>query len=61
MQFLQRSTHFSKNVLQTVGRKLQEDSGTGGFELFMFGKAQNCMERDLGSMTDIIIGFHLSR
>jgi hypothetical protein len=24
---------FIENVLQTVGRKLQEDSGTGGFDL----------------------------
>jgi hypothetical protein len=29
MHFLQRSTHFSKKVLQTVCRKLQENSGTG--------------------------------
>jgi len=34
MQFLQRSTHF-ENVLQTVCRKLQEDSGTGGFDLLI--------------------------
>jgi hypothetical protein len=29
-----------ENVLQTVCRKLQEDSGTGGFDLFMVGKVQ---------------------
>jgi hypothetical protein len=29
-----------ENVLQTVCRKLQEDSGTGGFDLLMVGKAQ---------------------
>jgi hypothetical protein len=27
-------------VLQTVCRELQEDSGIGGFDLFMVGKAQ---------------------
>jgi hypothetical protein len=27
-------------LLQTVCCKLQEDSGTGGFDLFMAGKAQ---------------------
>jgi hypothetical protein len=44
MHFLQRSTNLMKNVPQTVCRKLQEDSGTGGFlprsSLFMVGKAQ---------------------
>jgi hypothetical protein len=29
-----------ENVLQTVCCKLQEDSGTGGFDLFMVGKDQ---------------------
>jgi hypothetical protein len=29
-----------ENVLQTVCRKLQEDSGTGGFDPFMVAKAQ---------------------
>jgi hypothetical protein len=30
---------FLENVLQTVCRKLQEDSGTSGFDLFMVEKA----------------------
>jgi hypothetical protein len=34
MHFLQRSTRV-ENVLQTVCRKLQEDSGTGGFDLLI--------------------------
>jgi hypothetical protein len=29
-----------ENVLQTVCRKLQDDSGTGGFDPFMVGKSQ---------------------
>jgi hypothetical protein len=44
MHFLQRSTHFSKTLLHTVCRKLQEDSGTGSFlprsSLFVVEKAQ---------------------
>jgi hypothetical protein len=28
-----------ENVLQTICRKLQEDSGTGSFDLFVVGKA----------------------
>jgi hypothetical protein len=35
MHFLQRSTRFSKNMLQTVCRKLQEDSGAGGIGLLI--------------------------
>jgi hypothetical protein len=31
---------FLKNVLHTICHKLQEDSGTSGFDLFMVGKAQ---------------------
>jgi hypothetical protein len=47
MHFLQRSTHFSKNELQTVCRKLQKDSGAGGFDLgapfSWLEKPRNCM------------------
>jgi hypothetical protein len=43
-----------ENVLQTVCCKLQEDSGTGGFDLgapfSWLEKPGNCMERDLNCM-----------
>jgi hypothetical protein len=43
-----------ENVLQTVCRKLQEDSGTGGFDLrapfSWLGKPRNRMGRDLDSI-----------
>jgi hypothetical protein len=64
MHFLQSSTHFSK-TLQTVCRKLQEDSGTGGFGLgALFSwleKLINLMGRDLDCMADVLIGIHRSR
>jgi hypothetical protein len=37
-----------ENVLQTVCRKLQEDSGTGGFDLFTAGKAQKSHDARFG-------------
>jgi hypothetical protein len=40
MHFLQRSTPLLENVLQTVCRKLQDDSGTGGFGLLITQKPQ---------------------
>jgi hypothetical protein len=47
-----------ENVLQTVCRKLQEESGTGGFELrapfSWLEKARNCMGRDLDCMADVL-------
>jgi hypothetical protein len=54
-----------ENVLQTVCRKLQEDSETGGFDLgapfSWLEKSRNRMGRDLDSMADVIMGFHRSR
>jgi hypothetical protein len=54
-----------ENMLQTVCRNLQEDSGTGdldfGAPFFMVGKPRNRMGRDLDCMADVLMGFHLSR
>jgi hypothetical protein len=54
-----------ENVLQTVCRKLQEDSGTGGFDLgapfSWLEKPINRMERDLNCKADVLMGFHRSR
>jgi hypothetical protein len=54
-----------ENVLQTVCRKLQEDSGTGGFDLWApflwLEKPRNRMGRDLGCMADVLMGFHRSQ
>jgi hypothetical protein len=46
-----------ENVLQTVRRKLQEDSGIGGFDLLMWlEKPKNLMGRELDCMTDVLMG-----
>jgi hypothetical protein len=54
-----------ENMLKTVCRKLQEDSGTGGFDLgapiSWLEKPRNRMGRDLDRMTDVVMGFHRSR
>jgi hypothetical protein len=57
MHFLQRSTHFSKNLLQTVHH----------FEISCLGapfsrleKPRNRMGRDLDCMADVLMGFHRS-
>jgi hypothetical protein len=51
-----------KNVLQTVCRKLQEDSGTGGFDLgtpfSWLEKPRNRMGRDLNCKAYVLMGFH---
>jgi hypothetical protein len=39
-----------ENVLQTVCHNLQEDSGTGGFDLFMIEKPRHRKKRDLDFM-----------
>jgi hypothetical protein len=54
-----------ENVLQTVCRKLQEDSGTGGFDLgapfSWLEKTINRMGQDLNCMEYVLMGFHRSR
>jgi hypothetical protein len=57
MHFLQRSTHFSKNLLQTVDH----------FEISYIGapfswleKPRNCMGRDLDCTADVLMGLHRS-
>jgi hypothetical protein len=54
-----------ENVLQTISRKLQEDSGTGSFDLktpfSWLEKPRNLMGRDLGCMADVLMGFRRSR
>jgi hypothetical protein len=54
-----------ENVLQTVCRKIQEESGTGGFDLeapfSRLEKPRNRMGRDLDCMVDVLMGFHRSR
>jgi hypothetical protein len=46
-----------ENVLQTVCRKLQEDSGTGGSDLLIWLEiSRNRMGRDLDCMTDVLMG-----
>jgi hypothetical protein len=54
-----------ENMLQTVCRKIQEDSGTGGFDLgasfSFFGKPTNLMRRDLDCMEDVLMWFHRPR
>jgi hypothetical protein len=54
-----------KNALQIVCRKLQEDSGTGGFDLWApfswLKKPRKIMRRDLDCMADFLMGFHRSR
>jgi hypothetical protein len=56
---------FLENVLQTVCHKLQEDSGTGGFDLgapfLWLEKSRNRMGRDLDCTVDVLMGFHRSR
>jgi hypothetical protein len=51
-----------ENVLQTVCRKLQGDSGTGGFDLvitwLLLEKPRNRMGRALDCMADVLMGFH---
>jgi hypothetical protein len=43
-----------KNVLQTVCCKLQEGSGTGGFDLLIWlEKPRNHMRQDLDCMVDV--------
>jgi hypothetical protein len=50
------------NMLQTVCRKLQEDSGTGGFDLAApfswLEKPRNSMGRDLDCMAYVLTRFH---
>jgi hypothetical protein len=51
-----------ENVLQTVCRKLQGDSGADSFYLFIWlEKPISRMGRDLDSMADVLMGFHRSR
>jgi hypothetical protein len=54
-----------ENVMQTVCSKLQEDSGTGGFDLgapfSWLEDSRNSMGRDLNCMVDVLMGFHRSR
>jgi hypothetical protein len=46
-----------ENVLQTVCRKLQEDSGTGGFDILVWlEKPRNRMGRDLDCMACALMG-----
>jgi hypothetical protein len=46
-----------ENVLQTVCRKLQEDSGTGSFDLLIWlEKSRNHMGRDVDCIADVLIG-----
>jgi cell division FtsZ-interacting protein ZapD len=51
-----------ENVLQTVRRKLQQDSGTGAFDLrapfSWLEKPRNGMGRDLDCMADVLMVFH---
>jgi hypothetical protein len=53
------------NVLQTVCRKLQEDSEAGGFDLeALFSwleRPRNRMRRDLDFVADVLMGFHRPR
>jgi hypothetical protein len=49
-----------ENVLQTVCRKLQEDSGTGGAPFPWLEKLRNRTARDLDCMADVLMGFHRS-
>jgi hypothetical protein len=56
------TTFHPENVLQIVCRKLQDDSGTGGFELLIWlEKPRNRMGRDLDCMADVLMGFHRPR
>jgi hypothetical protein len=54
-----------ENVLQTVCHKLQEDSGTGGFDLWapfsLLEKPRNRMGRGLECMADVLMGFYRSQ
>jgi hypothetical protein len=54
-----------ENVLQTVCHKLQEDSGTGGFDLAApfpwLEKPRNSKGQDLDCMADVLMGFYRSR
>jgi hypothetical protein len=54
-----------ENLLQTVCRKLQEDSGTGGLDVggpfSWLEKPTNRMERNLDSKADVLMGLHRSR
>jgi hypothetical protein len=54
-----------ENVLQTVCRKLQDDSGAGGFDLgatfSWLEKPRNRMGRDLDCRTDVLMGIHRFR
>jgi hypothetical protein len=54
-----------ENVLQSVCRKLQEDSGAGVFDLgALFSwleKPINRMGRNLDCVADVLMGFHRSR
>jgi hypothetical protein len=54
-----------ENVLQTVCRKLQEDSGAGSFDLgapfSWMEKSRNRIGRDLDCMVDVLMEFHRSR
>jgi hypothetical protein len=63
-----KATYFlprSKNVLQTVCRKLEEDSGTGGFDLgapfSWLEKPRNRIRRNLDWMADALMWLHRSR
>jgi hypothetical protein len=53
-----------KNVLQNVCRKLQEDSGTSGFDLgapfSWLEKPRNRIGRDLDCMVDVLMVVHRS-
>jgi hypothetical protein len=54
-----------ENVLQTVFGKLEEDSGTGDFDLgtpfLWLEKPRNRMGLYLDCMADVLMGFHRSR
>jgi hypothetical protein len=62
-----------ENVLQTVCRKLQEDNGTGGFDLlitwkflaselpFYGWKSPEFAWGEIWTVADVLMGFHQSR
>jgi hypothetical protein len=54
-----------ENVLQTVCHKLQEDSGTGSFDIrapfSWLENPRNHMGQDLDCMTYVLMGFHQSQ
>jgi hypothetical protein len=49
-----------ENVLQTVCRMLQGDSGTGGAPFSWLERPRNRMGRDLDCMENVLMGLHRS-